>query len=155
MSNREKKGPAKKSHDSENHQRNESEGDENMFEISSKLHTILLYQVSLFAAKISLFLSSMKIAKIFISWVIWALGFLMTLSIAHAASGGLFGEILAKILGITPDQVLTYTGDGTVDNSAKLWGLPPTVFQQVVPSQSCGAGKCIYGYDTSGNILCR
>ena len=45
---------------------------------------------------------------------------LLTSGIVNAASGGLFGEILAKILGITPEQVLTYTGDGTVANSAQL-----------------------------------
>jgi hypothetical protein len=75
--------------------------------------------------------------------------------IANAASGGFFGDILAKILGITPAQVTTYTGDGTVANSAKLGGVPAAQFQKIVPGQSCGAGKCIYGYDTSGNILCR
>jgi hypothetical protein len=97
----------------------------------------------------------MNVIKIFFSWIIWALGFIMTVSLAHAASGWLFWEILAKILGITPEQVLTYAGDGTVANSAKLWGYAASQFQKVAPSQSCGAGKCIYGYDTSGNILCR
>lgn len=29
-------------------------------------------------------------------------------TLAYAASGGLFGDILAKMLGITPAQVLTY-----------------------------------------------
>jgi hypothetical protein len=76
-------------------------------------------------------------------------------TLAYAASGGLFGDILAKILGISPAQVATYSGDGTVANSAKLGGIPAAQFQKIVPGQSCGAGKCIYGYDTSGNILCR
>lgn len=97
----------------------------------------------------------MKVLRIFLSWVIWALGFLSTISIAHAANAGLFGDLLAKILGIPPAQISTYNGDGTVANSAKLWGLDVTKFQQVAPNQSCGAGKCIYGYDTSGNVLCR
>ncbi|GAB0174123.1 MAG: hypothetical protein HHAS10_00020 [Candidatus Altimarinota bacterium] len=97
----------------------------------------------------------MKALRIFLSGVIWAIGFLSTIAVVDAASSGLFGELLAKILGITPDQVVSYNGDGTVANSAKLGGLDVTSFQQVAPNQSCGAGKCIYGYDTSGNVLCR
>lgn len=78
--------------------------------------------------------------------------------VAHAASGGLFGDILAKILGIDPANLSTYLqngGDGTVANASKLGGTPATDFQKVVPGQSCGGGQCIYGFDTSGNILCR
>lgn len=39
-------------------------------------------------------------------------------TVAYAANGGLFGDILAKILGIS--DITTYTGDGTVANSQKL-----------------------------------
>jgi hypothetical protein len=97
--------------------------------------------------------------KVFLRSFGFGLGFAVALvsmlGIAQAASGGLFGDIIAKILGITPAQVATYSGDGTVANSKKLGGIPAVQFQQVAPGQSCGAGKCIYGYDTSGNVLCR
>lgn len=39
---------------------------------------------------------------------------------AHAANGGLFGSILEKILGIPPGSIVTYSGDGTVQNAEKL-----------------------------------
>ena len=52
------------------------------------------------------------------------IGIIITLAsistLAHAADGGLFGQILAKILGVSPTAVLTYAGDGTVANAAKL-----------------------------------
>lgn len=76
-------------------------------------------------------------------------------TVAHAASGGLFGEILAKILGISSANVLSYNGDGTVANAQMLSGITADQFQKVNPGQSCGGGKCIAGFDTSGNVLCR
>ena len=76
-------------------------------------------------------------------------------TVAHAANGGLFGDILAKILGITPTQVLSYTGDGTVANAQKLGGVDASNYQKVAPNQSCGGGKCVAGFDPSGNVICR
>ncbi|MDD2693674.1 MAG: hypothetical protein PHY14_01970 [Candidatus Gracilibacteria bacterium] len=76
--------------------------------------------------------------------------------VANAASGGLFGDIMEKILGLTPGQLSSYTGDGTVKNAAKLDGNDVSKFQKIAtPGQSCGSNQCIYGFDTSGNILCR
>ena len=83
----------------------------------------------------------------YIAWI-------ATIGIASAASGGLFGDILAKMLGITPAQVLTYTGDGTVANANRLSGSLATSFQKVAPNQSCGGTKCMYGFNGE-NILCR
>ena len=76
-------------------------------------------------------------------------------TLAHAANGGLFGDILAKILGISPNQVMTYAGDGTVANAKMLSGITADQFQKVAPDQSCGAGKCIAGFDPSGIVICR
>ena len=60
----------------------------------------------------------------FLRGIMFTLGCILTLlissGIANAASGGKFAEILGQILGITPDQVLTYAGDGTVANANKL-----------------------------------
>lgn len=60
----------------------------------------------------------------FLRGIIFMLGCLLTLlvctGIADAASGGQFGLILSKILGITEAEVLTYSGDGTVANANKL-----------------------------------
>lgn len=76
--------------------------------------------------------------------------------VAHAASGGLFGDIMEKILGLTPGQLTSYAGDGTVKNAAKLGGNDANKFQVIAtPGQSCASNQCIYGFDTSGNILCR
>ena len=87
------------------------------------------------------------------------IGVIVTLAsistLAHAANGGLFGDILAKILGITPSQVMTYAGDGTVANAKMLSGITSDQFQKVAPNQSCGAGKCIAGFDPSGIVICR
>lgn len=65
--NRQEKARTKKSHESNNEKKYDSRREENMLEISGELHTIALYQVSPFAAKISLFLSDMKITKFFFS----------------------------------------------------------------------------------------
>jgi hypothetical protein len=62
----------------------------------------------------------MSPTRIFLSGIIWALGFSLTIGVVHAGSGGLFGDILAKMLGIT--DITTYTGDGTVKNTEKLGG---------------------------------
>lgn len=79
--------------------------------------------------------------------------------VAHAASGGMFWDILAKILGISPNDLATYIqngGDGTVKNARTLSGSTVDEFQKIAaPNQSCGGGQCIYGFDTSGNIMCR
>jgi hypothetical protein len=95
----------------------------------------------------------------FLRGVMFSLGCILTLTISmgivHAASGGKFGEILAKILGIPEAQVLTYSWDGTVTNAKMLSGMTADKFQKVAPNQSCGGGKCIYGFDTSGNVMCR
>ena len=95
--------------------------------------------------------------KSFISGIL--IGVIVTLAsistLAHAANGGLFGDILAKILGITPSQVMTYAGDGTVANAKMLSGITADQFQKVAPNQSCGAGKCIAGFDVNGIVQCR
>jgi hypothetical protein len=49
----------------------------------------------------------------FLRGVMFCLGFILTLiisgGIVDAASGGKFGEIMAKVLGISEAQVLTYS----------------------------------------------
>lgn len=76
--------------------------------------------------------------------------------VAHAASGGMFGTILEKILGLNPGTLASYSGDGTVKNARTLSGSTVDKFQKIAtPNQSCGGGQCIYGFDPSGNILCR
>lgn len=80
--------------------------------------------------------------------------------IANAANGGLFGEIMNLIL--TGDRNgdsgknWEIPGDGTVRNALTLSGISATSFQKIAtPNQSCGLNQCIYGFDPSGNILCR
>lgn len=73
-------------------------------------------------------------------------------SLAYAADGGLFGEILNKILASGNWQS---PGDGTVKNSEKLGGLPPSSYIQVQPGQSCGASQCITGFNPDGTVICQ
>lgn len=100
----------------------------------------------------------MSLKKYFFQWVAFALGFLITLSItvtgvAFAAnSGGIFGNILNKILA---SGDYANPGDGTVKNAEKLWGTPATAFQKVAPGQSCGPGQCISVIDNNGIITCH
>ena len=73
--------------------------------------------------------------------------------VANAANGGLFGDILNKILA---SWDYTNAWDGTVKNTAKLWNNPPTAYQKIaIPNQSCALNQCIYGFDGGWNILCR
>ncbi|MFZ2255516.1 MAG: hypothetical protein WAW59_03960 [Patescibacteria group bacterium] len=73
-------------------------------------------------------------------------------SLAYAADGGFFGEILNKILVKNWDDP---TNDGTVKNSEKLGGLPPSSYIQVQPGQSCGPSQCITGFNPSGMVICQ
>lgn len=73
--------------------------------------------------------------------------------VAYAANTGLFGGILAKVLGVS--DIASYTGDGTVKNALMLGGSGASSYQKVAPGQSCGAGRCMYGFDPSGNVQCR
>lgn len=89
-------------------------------------------------------------------WVFFIIVIATLAWVANAASGGLFGDIMEKILGLAPGQLPSYTGNGTVQNAAKLGGNNASAFQKIAtPGQSCGSNQCIYGFDTSGNILCR
>ena len=73
--------------------------------------------------------------------------------VAYAAtSGGLFGDILSKILASNDWQ---NPGDGTVKNSQKLGNFDASSYQRVMAGQSCGANQCIYGFDMGGNVMCR
>lgn len=161
-----------KSEHTENQKKTHTRDDQNMFEIFLNLHIISIVsdfslesknRYPLFRKnnriKIQKFLIISYMLSSFLRGIMFTLWCLLTLlvfsGIAEAASGGKFGEILAQILGITPEQVLTYAWDGTVANANKLGWLPASNFQKVVPNQSCGAGKCIFGFDTSGNVQCR
>lgn len=72
--------------------------------------------------------------------------------VAHAANGGLFGDILNRILASGDWQ---NPGDGTVKNSQKLGHADASSYQRVMAGQSCGANQCIYGFDMGGNVMCR
>ncbi len=72
--------------------------------------------------------------------------------VAYAANGGLFGDILNKILASNDWQ---NPGDGTVKNSQRLGYMDASMYQRVMPGQSCGANQCIYGFDAGGNVMCR
>jgi hypothetical protein len=71
--------------------------------------------------------------------------------VAHAASGGKFGDILNAILASGNWES---PGDGTVKNAEKLGGAVATDYVRVKAWQSCGAGKCVTGFDPDGTVKC-
>jgi hypothetical protein len=75
---------------------------------------------------------------------------------AYAAnSGGQFGEMLNKILVTAWDAA---TNDGTVKNSAKLWGNTPESFVKLSTNPNdlkCNTNQCMYGIGSSGKAMCR
>lgn len=172
MRKRKAKTLSRKTKHSKNKNKTQRWDNQNMFEIFMNLHIIAIVsdfslesknrtRLSGIQKKIKYpkFLIISSMLSSFLRGIMFSLGCSMTLiifsGIAHAASGWVFGDILAKILGITPAQVLTYTGDGTVANANKLGWIPASNFQKVAPGQSCGAGKCIFWFDASGNVQCR
>lgn len=72
--------------------------------------------------------------------------------VANAANGGLFGDVLNKILA---SWDWMNPGDGTVKNANQLDGQDSSNFIHVGPNRSCGVPQCIYGFDAVGNVLCR
>jgi hypothetical protein len=75
-------------------------------------------------------------------------------TLAYAADGGLFGEILNKIMVKTWNDP---SNDGTVKNCEKLWGKSPSEYVQV-PSGGftcAGANTCMYKIDATGTPECR
>lgn len=80
-------------------------------------------------------------------------------TVAHAANGGLFGEILNLILTGDRNGVAGKNwenpGDGTVANAQKLGGKSASDYQRVLPGESCGGGKCIAGFNPDGTVNCR
>lgn len=94
----------------------------------------------------------MHFTRIFLSGIIWALGFSLTVGVVHAANGGLFGDLLNRILASGNWETDT---TGTVKNAEKLGGKSASEYVSVAPGQSCGALQCIYGFDTNGNVMCR
>jgi hypothetical protein len=172
MGNRYWKSCAKKSHHSHEREKSNTEDHENMLEISFELHIISTISCLFEKGKtpqenaksgeesmVVGIITFLCMFSVFLRGLIFtfgcAMGLFLSFGVVQAASGWLFGDILAKILGITPEQVLTYSWDGTVANAAKLGWLPASDFQRVAPAQSCGAGKCIFGFDPDGNVLCR
>lgn len=72
--------------------------------------------------------------------------------VANAANGGIFGDVLNKILA---SGDWSNPGDGTVKNADQLDGLDSTNFIKPGVNRSCAAPQCIYGFDGVGNVLCR
>jgi hypothetical protein len=74
--------------------------------------------------------------------------------IAYAVNtdGGLFGEILDKILASWDWK---NAWDGTVRNANNLGGTPASGFQKINPWQNCPANQCIYSITAAWNISCR
>jgi hypothetical protein len=88
--------------------------------------------------------------------LVFGLGFVTVtsigfVSVAYAANGWLFGDILNKILASGNWEA---PGDGTVANSLKLWNIPAADFVRVKAWQSCGAGKCVMGFQADGTVDC-
>jgi hypothetical protein len=71
--------------------------------------------------------------------------------VAYAANGGIFGDILNRIL-VTPWD--SPVNDGTVKNATKLGGKLSTEFVPVKAGQSCGTNKCIIGFQADGTVNC-
>jgi hypothetical protein len=79
--------------------------------------------------------------------------------VAVAANGGIFGDLMNKILVKNWDDP---TNDGTVKNSERLSGKLPTEFVQLSsnPTQrSCGKNTqnkqtCIIGFENDGSVKC-
>jgi hypothetical protein len=88
--------------------------------------------------------------------LVFGVGFLTILSVgfvsvAHAANGWIFWDILNKILASGDWQS---PGDGTVKNADKLGNLPAASYVIVKAWQSCGAGKCVTWFQADGTVDC-
>ncbi len=74
-------------------------------------------------------------------------------AVAHANSGGRFGEILNKILASGNWEKDT---TGTVKNAQNLGGKPASEYQQIKwPNQTCNPGTCMVGFHSDGTINCK
>ena len=79
--------------------------------------------------------------------------------VAVAANGGMFGELLNKVLIKSWDDP---TNDGTVKNSEKLSGKLPTEFVKLSSNpalRSCGKNAqhkqtCVIGFENDGSVKC-
>jgi hypothetical protein len=60
--------------------------------------------------------------------------------VAYAANGGIFGDILNRILASGNWETDT---TGTVKNAAKFDNKDPSAFVPVKAGQSCAANKCV------------
>jgi hypothetical protein len=88
--------------------------------------------------------------------LVFGVGFVLVVStgfvsVAYAANGGLFGDILNKILASGNWEA---PGDGTVANAEKLGNIPASDFVKVKAWQSCGVGKCVTGFQPDGTVDC-
>jgi hypothetical protein len=74
-------------------------------------------------------------------------------TLAHAATdGGYFWILLNKILVTAWDSPVN---DGTVKNANSLGGTPASGYVPLGTNRTCGGNQCIYGFDASGDVLCR
>lgn len=71
--------------------------------------------------------------------------------VAHAANGGIFGDILNRILASGSWEA---PGDGTVKNSQKLGWSGAESFVKVNWPFTCPLFECVSGIDTDGSVLC-
>ena len=72
--------------------------------------------------------------------------------VAYAANGGVFGDILNRILASGNWETDT---TGTVRNSDKLGGKFPSEFVQVSGAFTCPTNQCVYKIASSGTPECR
>lgn len=99
----------------------------------------------------------------FVRALVFGVGFFVVLSfwfvsIAYAANGGLFGEMLNLILtgnkaGVA-GRTWDTTTDGTVYNAEKLGWATAAQFVKVGGTKTCWAGQCVNGFDVDGNVSC-
>lgn len=81
-------------------------------------------------------------------FTILSLGFV---SVAYAANGGIFWEVLNKILASGNWEI---PGDGSVKNALKIGGNSASDFVKVGWNRNC-APKCITWFDpVTGNAVC-
>jgi hypothetical protein len=125
-----------------------------VLEISHELHT-LNYITFLQNMQKSRFLEIFReevvrgsiFAVTFFSVTILAFG-----GVAAAANGGLFGDLLNKLLVKSWDDP---TNDGTARNAARLGNIDASQYVPLGANRTCGPNQCIYGFDGGGNVRCR
>lgn len=88
--------------------------------------------------------------------IVFGVAFVVIISVgftgvAYAANGGIFGDLLNKIL-VTPWD--TPVNDGTVKNAKKFDNKDPSAFVPVKAGQSCASNKCVIGFLPDGTVNC-